>query len=228
MRLSPPSAAIFCGLMIFSATSRAQDLYVGSNAANVTTNFTSGTNLFGITYIGYSTNVNLFDPTNNLLNVSGAGTLLTNTNNLYVGYYGTGNRLVVSNGGQVYCFYGSLGWTRHASNNSALVTGTNSKWTLRGGLYVGDRDSPMTAGSSGNSLVVSNGGQVVIGVGEFYKLQIGVYSSSNSVLVTGSGSSVQGSVVMGGQASGISLLASTTCTMSAQRHGLTRLKIACG
>jgi hypothetical protein len=68
MRLSPPSAAIFCGLLLLSATSRAQDLYVGSNAANVTTNFTSGTNTFYNTYVGYTTNA-----TNNLLNVSGAG-----------------------------------------------------------------------------------------------------------------------------------------------------------
>jgi len=35
--------------MILSATSRAQDLYGGSNAANVTTNFTSGTNAFNST-----------------------------------------------------------------------------------------------------------------------------------------------------------------------------------
>jgi T5SS/PEP-CTERM-associated repeat protein len=224
MKYIPAAAATFCGLLLLSATSRAQDLYVGSNAANVTTNFTTGTNLFGKTYIGYTTNA-----TNNVLNVSGAGTVLSNSSgvvDVYVGFNGSGNRLVVSNGGQVYCFYGSLGWTRHASNNSALVTGTNSKWTLGGDLYVGGRASPTSVGPNGNSLVVSNGGQVVMG--EYGDLQIGVFSISNSVLVTGSGSSVQGSVVMGGQASGISLLASTTCTMSAQRHGLTRLKIACG
>jgi T5SS/PEP-CTERM-associated repeat protein len=128
MKKSLPIAAVFYIAVLLSPTSRAQDLYVGSNAANVTTNFTSGTNIFYNTYVGYTTNA-----TNNLLNVSGAGTVLTNTNDLLVGYLGSGNRLVVSNGGQVYCFYGSLGWTRHASNNSALVTGTNSKWTLRGG-----------------------------------------------------------------------------------------------
>ncbi|NBO94210.1 MAG: hypothetical protein EBV06_18155, partial [Planctomycetia bacterium] len=192
-------AAVFCGLLLLSATSRAQNLYVGSNAANVTTNFTSGTNIFGITYIGYSTNLTLIDPTNNVLNVSGAGTVLSNSSFLHVGLNGSGNRLVVSNDGQVYCQNGVLGWTENAGNNSALVTGTNSKWTVGGDLTLGGRASEISIAPDGNSLVVSNGGQVVI-VGA---LRIGVFSRSNSVLVTGSGSSVQGSVIMGGFATSL-------------------------
>ena len=49
MKYIPAVAATFCGLLLLSATSRAQNLYVGSNAANVTTNFTSGTNAFNST-----------------------------------------------------------------------------------------------------------------------------------------------------------------------------------
>jgi T5SS/PEP-CTERM-associated repeat protein len=97
MKRSIPLTAVFCAALLLSvARGRAQDLYVGSNAANVTSNFTSGTNLFNNTYVGYTTNA-----TNNLLNVSGAGTVLTNTNALIVGFDGRGNSLIVSNGGKI-------------------------------------------------------------------------------------------------------------------------------
>jgi len=187
MKYIPAVAATFCGLLLSSATSRAQDLYVGSNAANMTTNFTSGTNTFYDTYVGYTTNA-----TNNLLNVSGVGTVLTNTDYLFVGYAGSGNRLVISNGGQVFNRIASIGAGDlalrpfpQASNNSALVTGTNSRWTVSG----------LEVGFLGNasSLVISNGGQVSSDNG----VLIGAYASGNSVLVSGAGSSLLGSVQLG-------------------------------
>jgi autotransporter-associated beta strand protein/T5SS/PEP-CTERM-associated repeat protein len=187
MKYIPAVAATFCGLLLSSATSRAQDLYVGSNAANVTTNFTSGTNTFYDTYVGYTTNA-----TNNLLNVSGVGTVLTNTDYLSVGYAGSGNRLVISNGGQVFNRIASIGAGDlalrpfpQASNNSALVTGTNSRWTVSG-LEVGFL-------GDASSLVISNGGQV----SSYYGVRIGAYASGNSVLVSGAGSSLLGSVQLG-------------------------------
>ncbi|MEY3480201.1 MAG: hypothetical protein RIQ71_976 [Verrucomicrobiota bacterium] len=198
MKRSIPFTAVLCAVLLVSVTrGRAQNLYVGSNAANVTTNFTSGTNLFGVTYIGYSTNVTLIEPTNNVLNVSGSGALLTNTDDFYVGFNGSGNSLVISNGGQVYCVNGNLGWSENASNNSALVTGTNSKWTVGSYLYVGGRASQISVGPIGNRLVVSNGGQVDASL-----LMLGYFNSNNSVLVTGSGSSLQtGGIRIGGDVS---------------------------
>ena len=188
MKRSIPLTAVLCAALLLSvARGRAQDLYVGSNAANVTTNFTSGTNRFNNTYVGYTTNA-----TNNLLNVSGAGTVLTNTNDLIVGNVGSGNRLVISNGGQVfnrsaylgYGVYTAMPWL-YATNNSALVTGTNSRWTVSG-LEVGYQ-------GNASSLVISNGGQV----SSYQPVRIGPYASGNSVLVSGAGSSLLASVQIG-------------------------------
>jgi T5SS/PEP-CTERM-associated repeat protein len=165
-------AGVFLGILPASA----QELYVGSNAANVTTNFTSGTNAFSSIYIGYATSA-----TNNLLNVSGAGTVLTNSSYLYVGFNGSGNRLIISNGGQVNSGMGRLGRWPTSSNNSVLVTGTNSRWTLQNFLELGNYDGEGDA----NSLVISNGGQVIATNPDYLS---GVYSSSNSFLVTGVGS----------------------------------------
>ena len=50
MKRSLPLAAVLGAALLLSvARGRAQNLYVGSNAANVTTNFTSGTNAFNST-----------------------------------------------------------------------------------------------------------------------------------------------------------------------------------
>ena len=154
----------------------AQNLYVGSNTSGNITNFTSGTNSYSNTYVGYTS-----DATNNLLTVSGAGTVLTNTNYLFVGYAGSGNRLIISNGGQVNSGMGRLGRWSTSSNNSVLVTGTNSRWTLQNYLQVGNDDGEGDA----NSLVISNGGQV-IATNPYYSSVVS--SSSNSFLVTGVGS----------------------------------------
>jgi T5SS/PEP-CTERM-associated repeat protein len=159
--------------MIFSATSRAQDLYVGSNSANVTTNFTSGTNLFGITFIGF-----LEGATNNLLNVSGSSTLLSNSSTLFLGLYGGGNSLVISDGARVANAAGTIGYTASSSGNSALVTGTNSLWTNSSSVSVG-------YSGSGNSLVIADAGTVSSTGGV---IGITWNSSNNSVLVTGTNS----------------------------------------
>ena len=172
MKRSISLAAVLCAVLFLPmARGRAQELYVGFNAANVTTNFTSGTNRFNNTYVGYTTNA-----TNNLLNVSGAGTVLTNTNALIVGFDGRGNSLVISNGGKVANVEGSIGYTGFSSNNSALVTGAGSVWTNSANLYVGE------SGRS-NSLVVANGGEVFVATNLFISAQAG--ASNNSVTVEG-------------------------------------------
>jgi autotransporter-associated beta strand protein/T5SS/PEP-CTERM-associated repeat protein len=179
MKRSLPLAAVLCAALILPiARGRAQDLYVGSNAANVTTNFTSGTNLFQHTFIGFKF-FGTVAATNNVLNVSGAGTLLTNSSELYVGFDGRGNSLVISNGGKVASrLDSSIGVYTAAPSNSVLVTGANSLWTSGGYIYVGN------SGSS-SRLVISNGG----GVSAFGSI-IGynAIASSNSTLVTGSNS----------------------------------------
>ena len=154
------------------ATALGQDLVVGSNSANVTTNITSGTNAFVNTYIGFTTNA-----TNNRLNVLNPGTVLTNSADVFVGYAGSSNSLVISNGASVTDRIGFIGNDTISSNNSVLVTGTNSAWTNTGDLLVG-------YGGSSNSLVISSGGSVVNSNG-----YIGFTTSSNNlVTVTGTNS----------------------------------------
>lgn len=170
----------FLFLLIFSLGAllkpiRAADLYVGSNNSGETTNFTSGTNRYSNTYVGYSSSAS-----NNLLTISSTNTLLFNTNYLYVGYDGSSNSMVISNGGRVTDSNGYIGYSNGANGNTVTVTGSNSSWTNIGGvgvLYVGYE-------GSSNSLNILDGARVrdVTGYVGFTN------SSDNSVLVSGSGS----------------------------------------
>ena len=176
MKLIPALGAALCAAAFFASVTplAAADLYVGSNSSGVTTNFTSGTNAYTNIYVGYTA-----DASNNTLGVYNAGTLLTNSGNLFVGRAGSGNSLVISNGGTVAVdSVRVIGVDLGSSNNSVLVTGTKSLWTNSGNLFVG-------GAGSGNSLVISNGGTVASGNG-----YIGFDSNSfgNIVLVTGTGS----------------------------------------
>lgn len=166
-----------------------QDLVVDSG----TTNITSSTN-YANTYIGSNSTAS-----NNLLNVYGSGVVLSNSTNVYVGYAGSSNSMVISNQGRVVSFSGFIGYATNSSNNSVLVTGTNSAWTSTETLFVGYE-------GSSNSLVISNKGSVLSPGGE-----IGLFSSNNSVLVTGTNSSWNidmGVLAVGGVGSGNSLVIS--------------------
>jgi T5SS/PEP-CTERM-associated repeat protein len=148
----------------------AQDLYVGSNSSGDSTNFSSGTNSYGNTFIGYDSSAS-----NNLLTVDSPGTLLTNSGNLYVGYDGSSNSLVISNGAQVVnneCFIGS---NTSSSNNSVLVSDGGTLWSNGLSLSIGND-------GSFNSLVISNGGQTFVGA--FATIGNNAASSNNSVVVT--------------------------------------------
>ncbi|HSU53760.1 MAG TPA: hypothetical protein VLT36_06850, partial [Candidatus Dormibacteraeota bacterium] len=90
--------------------------------------------------------------TNNAL-VTGAGSVWTNSADMYVGYIGVKNSLLISNGGRVYSANGNLADDSTSSNNTAVVTGSGSFWTNSGNMYVG-------YSGVGNSLVISNGASV--------------------------------------------------------------------
>jgi len=124
------------------------NLYVGTNSTPATKSFTSGTLEYNNTYVGFSPTAS-----NNTLNVSGAGTVLTNHTDLYVGYEGSSNTMQVANGGTVANTIGFIGNASTSSNNSVLVTGANSLWTNSANLYVG-------YGGSGNNLTIADGGTV--------------------------------------------------------------------
>ena len=199
--------AALCAALLFTPLVRAQtDLYVGSNSSGVTTNFTSGTNAYENTFVGYDSGAN-----SNTLNVLNPGTLLTNSGTLVVGRNGAGNSLTISNGGTVWSLDGRIGSSGGGSNNSALVTGTNSRWTMNGSLLVGQN-------GVGNSLVISNGGTVASGGS---RIGFASISSNNSVLVVGAGSlwTNSSSIDVGERSAGNSLTVAGGGTVAAS--GLT-------
>jgi T5SS/PEP-CTERM-associated repeat protein len=153
-------------------------LYVGRTGSNNTLVINTGalvTN--GSGWIGLNTNA-----FNNAVLVTGAGSVWSNYYHLGVGVSGSGNSLVVSNGAQVINVYGegNIGYYAGASNNTVVVTGTNSLWR-----NIGNRIVFVGYGGSANSLTISDGGQVVNGAG-----YVGwdTNANLNSALVTGAGS----------------------------------------
>ncbi len=121
-------------------------------------------------YLGYTC-----ISTNNMARVTGTG-WWTNSGSLYVGFSGSGNSLVITNGGKISDAGGYLGYNSTSSNNSALVTGTGSLWTNLSSLYVG-------FSGGGNSLVITNGGTVVSATNMFVGYNPG--SSNNLVRLDG-------------------------------------------
>jgi fibronectin-binding autotransporter adhesin len=104
-----------------------------------------------------------------------------------VGYTNSGDGLLIENGGVLSNGNGYVGQSV-SSNNEAVTTGSGSAWVCQGALDIGN-------GGWGNSLVISNGGQV-----HSSSSIVGRESSSNSVWVTGTGSvwSNAGAVTFGG------------------------------
>ena len=190
--------------IVFAYPASAQNLYVGSNSSNQTNNITSGYNSYNNTYIGYNPN-----DSNNTLNVLGSNTVLINSiYYLWVGYSGSYNRLIISNGGSAYSYYGAIGG---GYSNSVLVTGKGSLWSNSLDMEVG------SGGQGKCSLVVSNGGVV----DSFFSnnsgiITIGLGSPSNSVLVTGVGSELNTGSLNLGNGSGNSLVISKGAVVTSQ------------
>jgi T5SS/PEP-CTERM-associated repeat protein len=164
-----------CFSLLIASKAFSQDLYVGSNSSSQSTNLSdSNTYSYGNTYVGYNSG-----DTNNQLSVGNSPTLLTNSGDLYIGYAGSLNSMLITNGGAVANNNGWVGYTNTASNNLVLVSDGGSTWTSAGDLTVG-------VDGSGNSLVVSNGASVAV-TGSTYGIAIGLNSNSsnNSILVTG-------------------------------------------
>jgi T5SS/PEP-CTERM-associated repeat protein len=115
-------------------------------------------------YIGEGLRSDATTGCDNSVTVSGEGSEWTCTGAFIIGYYGSGNSLLVSDGGKV-----TTGGDAHSSNlgmntysdtglgsgNSATVSGYNSVWTCTGDLYVGFNGSD-------NTLYAVNGGAVVV------------------------------------------------------------------
>jgi T5SS/PEP-CTERM-associated repeat protein len=180
----------FFAILSAIRTTHAQDLYVGSNTPSNTLDITAGTNAYGSSYVGYDSNAN-----SNTLTILNSGTLVTNSDSLFVGFQGSGNGLVVSNGATVANSVNVfIGFVLTASNNAALVTGAGSLVTNSEVFNVGYL-------SSGNRLDISNAGVVA----SSREASVGVASGANHniVNVTGAGSlwTSGGNIMVGGSGS---------------------------
>ena len=80
-----------------------------------------------------------------------------NSGGLSIGLNGSGNSLVITNGAEVFSGESRIGKTGYANDNLVLVTGDGSVWNISKSLWVGNNLG------SNNTLVVENGGQVVVG-----------------------------------------------------------------
>jgi len=153
--------------------SNAYHLFVGDDGFNNQVTVSDGARLASVyTDIGNGPNSK-----NNLLLVTGPGSLFTNSVLMHVGNAGTGNQLVVSNAAQVLGASCNFYVGESSTNNLGLVTDPGSLW-------VGDAIIVGTS-TGGNRLVAANGGHIVNQSG-----MLGYFTSSsnNYALVTGAGS----------------------------------------
>ncbi|HUI06573.1 MAG TPA: hypothetical protein VL486_06170 [Verrucomicrobiae bacterium] len=154
--------------------------------------------------IGYNSS-----STGNTVTISGVGSIWSNPYSFWMGDGGAGNRLAIRNGGHLYTAsgqdrYNFVGSAFSSSNNCVVVADTGSVWRTSSWVYLG-------VFGSGNSLVISNGGQVVCEDTNSAGC-VGAYSgsSNNRMLVADAGSvwSNSGSLVIGLAGSGNGLVIS--------------------
>jgi len=161
VRLVSASARWRMGGSLFVGSNGSMNRLVVSNGAFVDN---------GVGNIG-----NRVESSNNFALVTGAGSRWSNRLDLRVGTGGSGNQLIVSNGGWVASQSGFVGNNVTSSNNFALVTGSGSVWSNAINLEVG-------LSGSGNRLVIEAGGLAHGDAGTVGHLTI---SSDNEALVTG-------------------------------------------
>jgi T5SS/PEP-CTERM-associated repeat protein len=112
--------------------------------------------------------------------ITGAGSVWNNST-CRIGDGGSSNRMIINKGGRVTSTFGYLGFFGSATGNTVWISDSNSVWdvsAVAATLWAGF-DGP------GNSIVVTNGGQIL-----GYWFYVGASSSGNSVLVTSPGSSI--------------------------------------
>ncbi len=126
---------------------------------------------------------NTVGSTGNSLTVTGSGSEFANDATFYLGKAGGGNTLMVEQGGLMTTRNARIGGDATSSGNMATVTGAGSNWNISGtALRVG------SLGSS-NSLSILDGGTVTVDTGRTF-VGYGAGSNNNSILVSGTGSSL--------------------------------------
>ncbi len=124
-------------------------------------------------YLGYTSN-----SSDNAAIVTDTGSVWSNQGYLIIGYYGSHNRMSITNGGGVIALYGEIGSRLSARSNVVSISGLGAFWINNNGtLNVG------TSGT-GNSLTIANSGTVFSTYG---RIGLNLNSSNNAVAVTGAG-----------------------------------------
>lgn len=138
----------------------------------------------GLGYIGHDA----ASVSNNVV-VTGTNSLWSNTQSLTIGYDGSFNQLIITNGGRVDNTFASVGLNAGAIGNSVTVTGSNSLWNNTGVLRIGDS-------GPASRLTIDSGGRVNNTEGQIGRM---VTSTNSIVLVTGTNSfwSNSGSLIVG-------------------------------
>jgi fibronectin-binding autotransporter adhesin len=108
--------------------------------------------------------------------VTGPSSEWTNNGTLTIGQAGSDNSIHIVNGGKVFSRGGVIGLADTGVNNLAVVDGPTSIWRITNSLNVGGN-------GSSNSLIVQNGGAVMVSGGVF--LGSNVISGHNSIAVSG-------------------------------------------
>jgi len=157
---------------------------------------------------------------NNTVLVTDPNSIWTNSNGLYVGYQGSGNGLIVSNGGVVVGTWGIVGlWG--GSSNYVLVTGVGSLWNGGGTNSIG------TSGF-GNSLIISNGGEVIAGGDDFTGCGTLGGSNNSARVVDGGVWRCRSSLFIGGAAPFAPPGWNNTLTIAGGTVFATNLIVVCG
>lgn len=165
---------------VFSVSEPSYGLIVGTKGINNSLIVSNGGLVTATrTMIGGNPSVPGAGASNNYVIVTGNGSVLTNNNVTYgitLGYQAGSNSFTISDGGKAYGPVGYVGY--YTSDNTALVTGSNSEWTASSAFQLG-----VQAGANGNKLTIAQSGRVNTLDG-----YIGNNGSSNVVVVTDSGS----------------------------------------
>jgi len=176
-------------------------------------------NVYQGTYIG-----NNGTSSSNRVLVVGTNSIWNGGSQFFLGYSGSGNSLVISNGGQVANGMAYVGEVSASSNNSALITGTNSVWnnsacligdsgsSNRMIIYKGGRVTCTSAtlgyfgSATGNMSWVSDSNSVWDVSAVAANLNVGLYGPGNSIVVTNGGQILGYYVYVGSYSSGNSVL----------------------
>jgi T5SS/PEP-CTERM-associated repeat protein/autotransporter-associated beta strand protein len=160
------------------------DLYVGFSGASNSLNVIGGGSVIGtgVAYLGWDTTAS-----SSTITVSEGGSTWTNQGDFYMGSFSSNNALTITNGGQAII----QGSTYVASQSSS--SGNSITISGQGSALLNSRDFYFGMAGGGGNLTISGG--ATLSASDSY-LGLDPYSTGNSVLVTGSGSSWSNSGVL--------------------------------